>query len=590
MTSTRLAAVGLLTFALALPASAQLTSQMPGDLSAPGSSIAPKDLVVLSGSVQKHSGHEIAGTIRATIAPGWHINSAKPLDSFVIPTRLSFDPASGQLVSAEYPPHVVRTFKFSGDGKLAVYEGTIAIPFVAKLATGASSLRASLHYQACNDSVCLPPKDVTAEIPLTPTSATPVVAPAPSAGFTPLTAAPKDAPPPADPNDRLAATFASHGLPLTLAVLFVLGMALNLTPCVFPMIPITVGFFAMQSDGRRSRRFALSAAYVAGLVITYSVLGVLAALSGKLFGAWLQNPAVLIGLALLMLVLASSMFGAWEMTVPKFIANRSMGRAGLVGAMTMGLFVGVVAAPCVGPVVVSLFTLVAAIGKASIGLVMFASLALGLGFPYLIALNALPKPGEWMVQVKKAMGFVLIAMAFYFLRSLIGEEVFRWGIAGSLLIGAAYLFLSRGERGRTMRLVCASLLLVAGVAFALPKKHEGTQVEWKKYETAANTSAAAAHQPVLVDFFATWCIPCKELDEKTFSDPRVAAEMGRFRRIKADLTNDQDPAVQQLTKQYGIVGVPTVVLIGADGRENQTLRLTGFENADGFLARLRKVQ
>ena len=591
MSSTRFVVVALLICGLALPAGAQLTSEMPGGFSAPGSSIAPKDLVVLSGSVQKRSGDEVRGTISATVAPGWHINSAKPLDSFVIPTTLSFDSTTGKLVSAEYPHHVVRTFKFSGDGKLAVYEKTIAIPFVAKLAGGATSLRASLHYQACNDSVCLPPKNVTAEIPLTVSgsSAAPVVAPAPSAGFTPLTAAPKDAPP-AAPNDRLAATFASHGLPLTLAVLFVLGMALNLTPCVFPMIPITVGFFAMQSDGRRSRRFALSAAYVAGLVITYSVLGVLAALSGKLFGAWLQNPAVLIGLALLMLVLASSMFGAWEMTVPKFIANRSMGRAGVVGAMTMGLFVGVVAAPCVGPVVVSLFTLVAAIGKASIGLVMFASLALGLGFPYLIALNALPKPGEWMVQVKKAMGFVLIAMAFYFLRSLIGEEVFRWGIAGSLLIGAAYLFLSRGERGRTMRLVCASLLLVAGVAFALPKRHEGTQIEWRKYEAASIASAAAAHQPVLVDFFATWCIPCKELDERTFSDPRVAAEMGRFRRIKADLTNDQDPAVQQLTKQYAIVGVPTVVLIDADGRENQALRLTGFENADAFLARLRKVQ
>ena len=586
MTGTRIVVAALVAVALAIPAGAQLTSEM----GAPGTSIAPKDLVRLSGSVQKRSGEEVQGTVSATIAPGWHINSAKPLDGFVIPTKLSFDPATAHLVSAEYPQHIVRTFTFSGDGKLAVYEGTIAIPFVAKLATGASVLRASVHYQACNDSVCLPPKDVSAEFPLTAvatgTGSTP---PPSSASFTPLTAAPKDAPP-AVPNDRLAATFASHGLPLTLAVLFVLGMALNLTPCVFPMIPITVGFFAMQSDGRRSRRFALSAAYVAGLVITYSVLGVLAALSGKLFGAWLQNPAVLIGLALLMLVLASSMFGAWEMTVPKFIANRSMGRAGIAGAMTMGLFVGVVAAPCVGPVVVSLFTLVAAIGKASIGLVMFASLALGLGFPYLIALNALPKPGEWMVQVKKAMGFVLIAMAFYFLRSLIGEEVFRWGIAGSLLIGAAYLFLSRGTRGRTMRLVCASLLLVAGAAFAFPRKGAGVEVIWQKYDSAAITSASASHQPVLVDFFATWCIPCKELDEKTFSDPRVAAEMGRFRRIKADLTNDQDPAVQQLTRQYGIVGVPTVVLIGADGRENQALRLTGFENADSFLARLRKVR
>src|SRR5207253_5485253 len=194
-------------------------------------------------------------------------------------------------------------------------------------------------------------------------------------------------------------TFLSHGLPLTLLILFVGGLALNLTPCVFPMIPITLGFFAMQSDGRRSRRFALSAAYVAGLVIMYSALGVAAALSGKLFGSWLQNPAVLIGLALLMLVLASSMFGAWEMRVPQFIANRSGGRAGLAGAAVMGLFVGIVAAPCVGPVVVALFRLAAGIGKPVIGFVMFGSLALGLGATYLVALGPMPPSGGLLVQV-----------------------------------------------------------------------------------------------------------------------------------------------------------------------------------------------
>src|SRR6185436_3542543 len=178
-------------------------------------------------------------------------------------------------------------------------------------------------------------------------------------------------------------------------------------------------------------------------------------------GSWLQSPAVLIGFAVLMLILASSMFGVWEFRVPQFIANRSAGRAGAVGALIMGLFVGIVAAPCVGPVVVALFTLVAAVGKPVIGMAMFATLAFGLGFPYLVALNALPKPGEWMVQVKKAMGFVLVAMAFYFLRPLTGDVIFKWGVVISLLIGAGFLFLSRGTAGRAMRLACASLLLVA---------------------------------------------------------------------------------------------------------------------------------
>jgi len=531
-----------------------------------------QDLVKLSGGVDP-SGH---GVMTAKIEDGWHIQSAHPLDTFTIPTTLAID----GLIQADYPPHVLKTFTFSGGTKLAVYEGTIQIPFTAKLKNGATSVNATLHYQACNDTVCLPPRDVSATISVAAASqAAGGLRARRSTDFTPLSAAPRD---------RLSSAFLSHGLPLTLLILFVGGLALNLTPCVFPMIPITMGFFAMQSDGRRSRRFALSASYVAGLVIMYSALGVVAALSGKMFGSWLQNPAVLIGFAVLMLVLASSMFGAWEMTVPQFIANRSGGRAGLAGAGVMGLFVGIVAAPCVGPVVVALFTLVAEIGKPLIGFVMFGSLALGLGFPYLVALNALPRPGEWMVQVKKAMGFVLIAMAVYFVRPLIGESAFRWGVAAALLIGATFLFFSRsvGPRGgRVMRLACASLLLVAGAAFALPRS-SGANVQWKKYDAAA---IAATGKPVIVDFYADWCIPCKELDEKTFSNGAVADELNRFTRVKADLTKAEDPEVQKLTKQYRIVGVPTIVFLDSSGHELDGQRLTGFEPPRQFLSRLKQI-
>lgn len=556
--------------------------------------IPQQELIRISGVVNERTGDTVRGVVTATIESGWHINSNKPLDDFVIPSALVLDGTTADLVSAEYPPHTVRAFTFTGGQKLAVYEGTIRIPFAATLKKGATSIRAKLRYQACNDTICLPPRnaDVTIDaavvVPLAAATSSPSPANgAPLAGFTPLSAAPKGAAAAPVANDRLSAAYAAHGLPLTLLILFLGGLALNLTPCVFPMIPITVGFFAMQSDGRRSRRFALSLAYVVGIVITYSALGVFAALSGRMFGSWLQSPAVLIGFAILMLVLASSMFGAWEFRVPQFIANRSAGRAGAAGALTMGLFVGIVAAPCVGPVVVALFTLVAAIAKPAIGLAMFATLGFGLGFPYLIALNALPKPGEWMVQVKKAMGFVLIAMAFYFLRAVIGETAFRAGVAASLLIGAVFLFASRGPRGRAMRLACAVLLLIGGLAFAIPPR-KGAEVQWQPYDTAALT--ASAGRPVIIDFFATWCIPCKELDEKTFSDAGVATELGRFTRIKADLTNDQDPVVKELTKRYAIVGVPTVAFIDSSGREQQQLRLTGFENPDQFLARIRQVK
>ena len=539
---------------------------------------APRNLVTLTGTVNARTGDDVRGTITAAIASSWHINSAKPLESFSIPTVLTLDPATADLIHADYPAHTIRTFTFSAGTKLAVYEGTIAIPFTAKLKPGVTELHASLRYQACNDMVCLPPKSAETTFRVTPTAA--------SSNFTPLSAAPKDQ----VPDNIVARTFAASGLPLTLVVLFVAGLALNLTPCVFPMIPITVGFFAMQSDGRRPRRFALSALYVAGIVITYSALGVIAALSGKLFGAWLQNPAVLVGLAVVMLILASSMFGLWDITVPQFIANRAMGRAGYAGAMTMGLIVGIVAAPCVGPAVAALFALVAAIAKVGVGLALFAALGFGLGFPYLVALNVFPRPGEWMEQVKKAMGFVLVAMAVYFLRPLIGDVAFRWGVAISLLIGAAFLFVPRssGPRGgRIMRLACASLLLVAGAAFAIPRPQPGSALSWQKYDAAA---IAASKKPVVIDFYADWCLPCKELDEKTFPDPAVAQELNRFTRVKADLTNDQDPTTQKLTKQYAIIGVPTLVFIDSSGQEVAAQRLTGFEPPKQFLSRLQRVR
>jgi thiol:disulfide interchange protein DsbD len=211
---------------------ATLPAQIPSSLSLP-----KQELVKLTGTVNQRSGDQVRGVITATIENGWHINSAHPLDSFAIPTALSFDPGTAELISAEYPQHTIKTFTFSGGNKLAVYEGAIQIPFTAKMKGGATALNASLHYQACNDTICLPPRDAKT-----------VVGGAKSVGFTPLSEAPKER---VQNRDRLSSAFFSHGLPLTLLILFIGGLALNLTPCVFPMIPITIGFFAMQSDGRR---------------------------------------------------------------------------------------------------------------------------------------------------------------------------------------------------------------------------------------------------------------------------------------------------------------------------------------------------
>jgi thiol:disulfide interchange protein DsbD len=616
--SFRIASTALIALLIAATSFAQLDTSFPGQPGGiPGVPSASETIVTVAGSIQQIQGEQVSGIVTVTIAPAWHINSAHPLQDFSIPTVLTFDSATADLVKADYPPHELKTFAFSGGGQLAVYEKSIRIPFTAKVKAGAKSITAKIRYQACNDNVCLPPKTVSSDIALqltaSPASATTTnpattnsatsnpagnsditattsTTPAVTPGFTPLANAPKN---PELFSSDLGSTFAARGLPLTLLALFVLGIALNLTPCVFPLIPITLGFFAMQSDGRRGRRFALSSFYVLGLVLTYSSLGVLAALSGKIFGAWLQLPGVLIVFALLMLVMASSMFGAFDITVPSFIANRSAGRAGVGGAFIMGLLIGIVAAPCVGPVVVSLIGLVAQIGSPQIGFLMFFVLALGLGMPYLVMLNALPRPGEWMVQVKKAMGFILVAMAFYFLRSLIGETWFHWGVAASLLVGAAFLFAVRGggpAAGKRVRLVCATLLLAAGVYFALPSSSSASTLVWDSYSERSLAAARAAHKPVIVDFYADWCIPCKELDEKTFSNRDVANQLDHFVRLKANLTSGDDAKTQALTKRYGIIGVPTILLLDADGKEIEALRLTGFEEPEKFRERLTRVR
>lgn len=578
----RAISVALLSFFVSL-------SPLAAQISFPGADDSPK--VTITGAVNARTGDDVQGTITAKIAEGWHVNSNTPSEEFAIPTVLELDAATIENVKATYPAHAMKAFEFTGGKQLAVYDGTIRIPFTGKLKSGATTIRATLNYQACSDRICLPPNRATAEIDVTPVAAAAPVATPPAAATT-TTSAPT---PPVQSQggvaseDRLAKVFASSGLPLTLGVLFLGGLALNLTPCVFPLIPITLGFFAMQSDGRRSRRFGLSAMYVLGIVITYTALGILASLGGKMFGAFLQLPAVLIGFALLMLVLSASMFGAYEIQPPKFITNRSQGRAGMAGALSMGLLIGIVAAPCVGPVVISLVTLVAQIGDPVIGAAMFATLAFGLGFPYLVALNALPRPGEWMVTVKKGMGFVLIAMAFYFLRPLMHENVFKYGVAASLLIGAAFVLISRAQGAKMMRVAVGVVLLVAGVLFALPHP-EGAHVQWTAYEANALTAATTARQkPIVVDFTADWCIPCKEMDARTFSNQDVADELGRFTLVRADVTKDT-PQGRELMKRYGVVGPPTILFLDAAGNEIRNLRLTGFEGPEQFVERLKKVQ
>jgi thioredoxin:protein disulfide reductase len=557
----------------------------------PGSPAVEEDLVSLRYEIRSNppSGGRVEGAAILEIKEGWHINSNVPKSDYLIPTALTLTSSALSNVEVQFPPHVERTFGFS-DEALAVYEGTVTIPFTAtRTAASEDRIEVKLGYQACNDQVCLPPREVSVSGTLSSTGGSASAATS-SQEFTPLASAPaQKAKKVSLLSGNIGAIFEEHGIAVALLVTFILGVLLNLTPCVYPLIPITLAYFASQSEGSRSRRRLLAFVYVLGLVLTYASLGVFAALSGALFGAWLQHPFVLIFFGLLMVVLAFSMFGFYEFKVPHFIADRAGARSGFAGALAMGLLSGIVAAPCVGPVLVSLIAFVGQSKSIALGATLFFVLALGLGLPYLIGLSALPRSGAWMVQIKKALGFVLLAMLFYFIRPLTGETVFRIGFGSMLLIGAIFLFL-RKEPNRAAAVIrfIAAILFVAGAIFFLTPRADVAGIAWEKYSDAALTGAKIAGRPVVIDFYADWCIPCKQLDARTFSNEAVVRESERFVRLKADLTTADD-STAALAKRYAIVGVPTIVFIDSSGKEIDEARLTGFEDADAFLGRIRAV-
>lgn len=368
----------------------------------------------------------------------------------------------------------------------------------------------------------------------------------------------------------------SGNLLLALPLIFLLGLALNLTPCVYPIIPITISYFGAQA-GKGGKPLTLAVFYVLGMALMYSILGVAAGLTGGLFGAQLQNPWVLLAFALVMFALALSQFDRrdgrpiWEFQLPSFLRNRTQARSGILGAVAMGLMVGVVAAPCIGPAVIALLQWVGAQQSPALGFGVFFSLALGLGVPYLFlatasgSMKALPRAGEWMLGVKRIFGAVLIWMGFYYLQTPlqiahpVAPKAAMVGV--SALIGLYLLVLDRsGTDARVFaafrRLVGLAAIAVA-VWMALPAPAE--RIAWRPYNEAEFSEAIRSGKPVLLDFSASWCAACKELEHKTFSDAAVGAASRRFAAFRGDMTNFGGTQAKEWQKTYGISGLPTVV-------------------------------
>ena len=401
-------------------------------------------------------------------------------------------------------------------------------------------------------------------------------------------------------------------------VLFAAGLLTALTPCVYPLIPITVGVLGASEARSPLKAVGLSAAYVFGMGLVFSLAGLGAALSGQAFGTLLSSRWVLLGLSLFMGALAASMLGAFELRLPHAWTQR-LGRMGgggsLGGAFLMGGAAGLLAAPCTGPVLSGLLAYIAqrhAVWLGAAGLFIYA---MGIGLPFfLVGVFAikLPKGGRWMVGVKHFLGVVLAVFALGYLKEAwpVFDATLVWlahnlggRVAGLFLTGGALFvaILWGGLRRDADRVLVLGLVLLAMLLrFELPppENARGAVLVWEHRFSAKEGTLSAFDEvlqkakeegkPVLIDFFAQWCAACKELEKISFADARVQQEAQRFVRMKVDGTRE-DAQVEALYGRFSVHGLPTVVFVDAQGKLLAKPRVEGFLGPRELLKRMQQV-
>ena len=534
------------------------------------------------------------GAVVLTVPQGAHLKAA-----FM---EVGKQPGPGTLKMGKLPP---------GDAKDEigddVWHGSVRVPVSGTGLSGTVTLQVT--YQPCTEGeggVCFPPTTrplnvKASDIPVGVPAAKPAVLPLEKASEpTPVeaTSAPAAVPPtPVQSAPR-------SGLLLSLLLVFLAGMGASLTPCVFPMIPITMAIIGAKGGGK-ARGFALSTMLVLGMAVTYTTLGVLAAKGGAVFGAAAQKPAFLIPMALLFAAFALSLFGAFEIALPPSLAARLQGdgsRKGFGGAFLMGLVLGPLSAPCVGPVIGAVRVGIAQQGDMWLGGLQLFVFALGMGVLFLVVGTfsaALPKSGEWLTRFKQGMGLVVLGFAVWTVRFIAPEwaNFMMWtvvmlasaavfgvfetavGLVGQLRKAFAILMLAFGVLLglRAAETFLGLGLLPRGGAVAVAKEeHAG----WMEQDLeGALAKAKAERKVVLVDIYAEWCAQCKELDEKTWPDPALKAWIAQN---AVAIRIDTDARRKDLAQKLQIRGYPTVILLDAEGRELR--RILGFQKPETMKA------
>lgn len=391
------------------------------------------------------------------------------------------------------------------------------------------------------------------------------------------------------------------------------GLLTCLTPCVYPMIAITVSIFGAREAKSRREAMLLSTSFVLGIVVLFTTMLVIAALTGSVFGAALSNKYVMAFIALVFIALSASMLGAFEMTLPDSVMQRlsSVGGIGYGGAFLLGLVSGLVAAPCTGPVLTGIILWIGKTQNVLLGATVGAMFSLGLGIPFWLVGTfavALPKGGKWMLGVKSFFAIVMLVVALYFLKTsfpVIGAlaqntpkfmGLMAAMLATGFLLGAVHLSWDDGGAAVKIRKGLGIAMSVAGgfllwasmdlpreapVAAAEPGVAQKRLLTWLHEEKIAISQASSEKRPLMVDFTAEWCGACKKMAKETFADPRVMEKAGHFVAVKIDATDDEDPQVDAVKGKYKVVGLPTVVIYDSTGAERK--RFNDFVGPEAFL-------
>jgi len=510
--------------------------------------------------------------IQFNIAPGYYLYKSK-IDVIIDPI-LDFDliKDKGKIKEDEF------------FGKQEVFYGATTLKIIPKVELS-KNYKVILKYQGCSEKgLCYPPVSKTINSnKINNYSSEPLYS----------------------ETDILISKISNEGFILTLLGFFISGLLLSLTPCVLPMVPILSGII-ISSNPKNSIKLTLS--YVAGITFTYTLLGIIAGMTGTLLSSSLQNTNFILFAGFLYLIFAIAMFGLFELTMPSNIQSKitnilqNFKLENSFNVFVLGLISSLILSPCVAPPLAAAILYIGQSNDLILGGGSLFFMSLGMSVPLLAigisSIKIIPKPGSWMLNVKRLLGFILLAMSIYITRPLVSELVYFYSLFLILIIFSIYFiwFNRKTTRNTNLILTIISLTIISVIIFQTKPmwespNHEPSQkfipinniIELKNYLTDTNK------KPIMLDFYADWCVACLEYEKFTFNSPKVVSLLDKFELLQVDVTKNNKEH-QILLQEFNLFGPPGIIFFDSEGIEIKELRTIGFKNATEFSSILLRVQ